>query len=380
MSLVFHTNRVHFGRGILGAALRTEIERRHLRRLAIFADRVAIGYGQLERLTQHLPSDIDVLLLSDEDASDLSPTIPEICDLIALEDCDAVVAIGHERIINRAKAVARDSLVTKLQHASSIGADSGHMPYLIAVPVDASAISALGPTLTLPTDAGGVSCLIDSDLAPDAAICDPDVASETSLTRAAAVGMHIVADCVEAYLARGENPLAEILALNGVQRSIAFLELVTAGRSVLQGSELLMSAAIEAMLAASKGMGAARAMCNAVSGLVDDAIEPGQISAVVLPVVLDFNTTADRTWPRLAEVLHLPEGVSLASYFRRLAQRLALPPSLAALGVDRQMLPHLARLAFRDHNTMTNPSVVTERDYAAMLALAGGFPAHGTFN
>ncbi|HWA42290.1 MAG TPA: iron-containing alcohol dehydrogenase, partial [Hypericibacter adhaerens] len=248
-----------------------------------------------------------------------------------------------------------------------------HAPYLIAVPVDAGAIAALGPTITVPTDDGEVSAMFDADFVPDASVCDPDFIAEMSCAQGIAVGMHIAAGGVEAYMARGENPPAEALALAAVRRSIVYLEQAATGHPP-PGGTLLMGAAIEAMLAASKGMGAARAIGNAIAGLVSRVIEPGAVSAVMLPVVLDFNAGDPHpAGMRLTDLLSLPFVINLSVYFRQLAQRLALPDSLAELGVDRQMLPRLARRAFRDPNTATNPVAVSEGDYAAMLVRAGGF-------
>jgi alcohol dehydrogenase class IV len=94
----------------------------------------------------------------------------------------------------------------------------------------------------------------------------------------------------------------------------------------------------------------------------------------MLPVVLDFNAGDPHpAGMRLTDLLSLPFDINLSVYFRQLAQRLALPDSLAELGVDRQMLPRLARCAFRDPTTATNPVAVSEGDYAAMLVRAGGF-------
>ena len=123
MSLVFHANRIHFGRGALGAALQAEIRRRGLGRFVILADSIAVGGGQLERLKDVLPADIDVLLLSDEggEAANGCPSVAEVRELIRLEGCDAVLAIGHGELINRAKMVARGAVISRIHRPEGTG-------------------------------------------------------------------------------------------------------------------------------------------------------------------------------------------------------------------------------------------------------------------
>jgi len=376
MALTFHGSRIHLAHGALGGAFAAEVRRRALRRLLIVADGRFAERARtpLETLQRVLPDEAEAVLLEFPAGRSNAETMAGAMDLVALERCDAVVAIGCRPAIDFGKLLMRNLASGTMQRRR--GAGDATLPFFIAVPGELEALRALGPTTLIAADGGrGVTALFDPGLIPDIAICDEDFLRPATPRSAAATGMGVLSDGIEAVSARGENSIADALALDAVRRIRAYLEEVARGTAAPAPGPLA-PALLECLVAMQKGMGAARAIGNAVA--ITHAAGPSpsahggeapptvDVGAVVLPTVLEFNARSIGLPPRLEQALELPPG-ALADYLRGLAERLGLPASLRETGVKREELGELARIAHLDANTSTNPRQLALDDYAALL-------------
>lgn len=376
MALIFHGSRIHLARGALGGAFSAEVRRRALRRLLIVAEANLSepARAPLEALQRVLPEEAEATLLEFSEQGSGAATMSGALDLVALERCDAVVAIGCRPAIDFGKLLMRN-LAAGAMRARGGGADAT-LPCFIAIPGELEALRALGPTTLVATGGeGGVTALFDPRLIPDIAICDEDFLRPVTLRVAAATGMGVLSDGIEAVSARGENSIADALALDAIRRIRACLEEVAAGTGA-PAPGLLAAALVECLVAMQKGMGAARAIGNAVAiahgggpsrgGACGGASPAVDVGAVVLPTVLEFNARSIGVPARLEQAMEQPAG-KLADYLRCLAGRLSLPASLREIGVKHEELGDLARIALLDANTATNPRQLALDDYAALL-------------
>lgn len=374
MSLVFHGSRIYLAHGVLGRVFSAEVKRRALRRLLIVADGASGKAAQapLDGLKRALPDEADVVLLDVSTRGPGGDVMAGALELVALERCDAVVALGRQPVIDFAKLLIRNLAEAGTAAAPRAWPEPEAVrPCFIAIPSELEAVRALGPTtLAAGAENGGAAALFDPELIPDIAICDEDFLEPATPRLASAVGMSILSDAIEAVSARGDNPMADALALDAIRQVCIYLEQIAGGGDVPPPGALA-GALVECLVAMQKGLGAAGAIGNAVA-ISHGGERMTDLSAVVLPTVLEFNVERGAWMPaRLEQTMGLPRE-KIAGYVRGLARRLRLPVSLCEIGIKREELRYLADLAFLDANTSTNPSEIAVDDYAALLSASFG--------
>jgi hypothetical protein len=139
----------------------------------------------------------------------------------------------------------------------------------------------------------------------------------------------------------------------------------------------MLAAASMGAVAFQKGLGAMHAMAHAIGGLLD--AHHGLTIAIVMPYVLEENRPAiEPTLARLGRALGLAEPgfEGVLSWVRALRARLAIPPTLDALGVRAEHVATLAPSAAADPSAASNPLPLDAKAYEALLRRAlGGQPA-----
>src|SRR5262249_42260245 len=121
-------------------------------------------------------------------------------------------------------------------------------------------------------------------------------------------GMDAFTHCLEAYVALGDHPLADALAIDGLRRAAKALPEVMDDPRNLAARSDMMAAAIMGAMAFTKGLGAAHAIAHAVGAVVPTA-HHGLVNAIVLPSVCRFNVAeAHPRFARVAEAMGEPHG------------------------------------------------------------------------
>jgi alcohol dehydrogenase class IV len=183
--------------------------------------------------------------------------------------------------------------------------------------------------------------------------------------------MDALVHCLEALLGDAWNPPADGIALDGLRRAGRWLpRAVEDGRDLAARRELL-AAALDAGLAAEKGLGAGFALAHAVEEEAQLDGRHGTLHAALIRPVLAFNAPAlsDRL-EAACEALRLPAEAEPGAALAAFGARLGLPDRLGGLGLEKAALRRAARRAAEDPATLTNPRHATTADYLAMLEAA----------
>ena len=107
----------------------------------------------------------------------------------------------------------------------------------------------------------------------------------------AGAGMDALTHCIEAVLSPLDDPPAEAIGLDGVERIIRKESLV---RACEDGQDKdarwnMMMASTEGAMAFSKGLGAVHSMSHAVGADQELRLHHGTLNGVILPTILRFN-------------------------------------------------------------------------------------------
>jgi alcohol dehydrogenase class IV len=355
MSLITYLTRIHFADRVLEDALGEEASKMGLRRPAVICDAAAEPSDVLGRLFDALPRSVVPVGPRRIPARLTRATLTREAEFWAQAGCDAAIGVGGPAALDLARALGR---------AGPERAGSSSAAPVVTIPTTTASVG-LGP-LAPALCAGSEARL------PTLILCDPTLTLAASSVETAAAGMDALVHCLEAWLAGAWNPPADGIALDGLRRAGRWLvRAVEDGRDLAARRELL-AAALDAGLAAEKGLGGVRALAHA---LEEEGAElgagHGALHAALVGPVLAFNAPA--VFDRLdaaREALRLPAGAEPGVALATLGAALGLPARLGGLGLETAALHRAARRAAEDPATLTNPRHATAADYLAMLEAA----------
>jgi alcohol dehydrogenase class IV len=305
--------------------------------------------------------------------------VPAEPGLDALQACmdaaagtDSVIGIGGGSVLDMAKGAAALG-----------GTGATAREYFAGKPVPESG----RPLMAVPTTAGTgsevtwVCVLVDREsrrkasirgpgMMPAVALVDPELTVSCPASVTAYSGADAFVQAVEAFTARGANPMTDALALEAVKQTAHWVE--TAVRDPEN------RAAREAMALGS--MLAGLALNTSRLGLVHGLAHPlgavtgaahGLLCGLLMPPVMRFNQeVAAAKYARLAEELGLVPRDSdagaatdaLIRFTEELLQRVGIPLRLREIGFDSSDLDWVAQEAMPSGSTQANPRPVSVED------------------
>jgi alcohol dehydrogenase class IV len=285
---------------------------------------------------------------------------------------DVVVAVGGGSPLDVAKLIRLSINHHRplVDYDDATGGDrfiTPDVPPMIAIPTTAGTGSEVGRSGVVTLDANHRKTVIFSPyLLANAAILDPVMTRSMPAHVTAATGFDALTHCLEAYVAKGDHPMADGIALEGIRLCAAHLE-----RAVTHGDDLdarggMLKAAMMGAVAFQKGLGACHSLAHPLSS--EHGLHHGLANALCLPAVVELN--AEVAADRLARVSTLLGGEhsahGCAEALRALRARIGLGSGLAAAGVPRDNVARLADLAFQDACHTLNPRACTRDDLARL--------------
>ena len=373
MALINYLTRIHFADGVLEDALRAEVEGLGIKRPLLVTDEGLVAAGLVERAEAALPSDVEPVLFDQTPSNPTEQAVKRAAERYVAEACDGLIGFGGGSPLDLAKAVGlmvthRGPLADYAAIEGGVARIKDRLPPMIAIPTTAGTGSEVGRGAVITLDDGRKLGLISPYLIPKAAICDPTLTLDLPPLLTAATGMDALTHCVETYIATAYNPPADGIALDGLRRAATHIE-----RAVEKGTDLnarreMMAAAMNGALAFQKGLGGVHAMSHGLGAQASYRLHHGMLNAVLLPPMLAFNApaVADR-YADLCKAMGLRPAADLPDAIAALNERLGLPSSLAAMGVDEQAIDRAAPLAEKDHTNGTNPRRADAEDYRNLM-------------
>jgi hypothetical protein len=200
------------------------------------------------------------------------------------------------------------------------------------------------------------------------AICDPELTLSLPKYMTAATGMDALSHCVETFCSPLVNPPIDAIALDGLTRLYQHIERAVADGSDADARWNMMMGALEGAVCFQKGLGAVHSVSHSLGAL---GYHHGTLNAIMLPHVLAINASVlQDKFPILRRAMGVAPDSDLVELFLQLNQRLGLPSGLKELGVQQENFQALTQASLADNAHKTNPRILTEGDYLALLAAA----------
>ena len=202
---------------------------------------------------------------------------------------------------------------------------------------------------------------------PTVVICDPELTVGMPKFITAGTGLDAFAHCVEAYCSPHYHPMSQGMALEGMRLVKEYLPRAYSDGTDLEARSHMMSAAAMGATAFQKGLGAIHALSHPIGAIYHT--HHGTTNAVCMPAVLKFNKPAIKdTLAEAANYLGISGGfVGFCKFVDELNDSLAIPKSLAGLGIENPDIDRIVSGALIDPSTGGNPIKMTEENTRKLI-------------
>jgi alcohol dehydrogenase class IV len=369
MALINYMSRIQFDFGAI-RLLKAELALMGVARPLLVTDPGVRAAGLVERATEALG--FVPPIFAETPSNPTEAATKKALALYRAESCDGVAALGGGSAIDLAKAVAL--LATHPRSLGDYGIRGGGSERIgaiapvLAIPTTAGTGAEVGRAATLTLETGRKIACVNLKLIPKAVICDPELTLSLPPAMTAATGMDALSHGIESYLSTWENPPAAAIALDCVERAVAYLPRAFRDGSDRKARWEMLMAALEGGLTFQKSLGAVHALSHPLGAL---GYHHGTLNAILLPHVLRFNAPAvPEKMAHLKAAFGLQPSEELADAIESLIFALRMPATLGALGLDPALIPELAEEAAKEHLSATNPRPATAADYRGILEAA----------
>jgi 4-hydroxybutyrate dehydrogenase len=359
-----------FGIGAIGT-LADHVKRIGSPRALLVCDAGVVRVGIAERVRALLEAGGVAVALFDR--VDPNPVEKNVFDGVAAyraHGAGCVVAVGGGSPLDAGKLIAlkvtHDRPLADYDDAVDGGRFISHaVPPIVAVPTTAGTGSEVGRSGVVTLAATGRKTVIFSPyLLAKVALLDPELTRSMPPRITAATGFDALTHCLEAFCSIGDHPMADAIALGGLELCAQNLE-----RAVGQGDDLsarggMMKAAMMGAVAFQKGLGACHSLAHPLSS--EKGLHHGLANALCLPAVVDFNQSVVAAKLERIRSILAPDAKTCSDGLRALRKRVGLPDGLRAEGVTEADVPALADKAAEDACHRSNPRPVTRDDLARL--------------
>ncbi len=290
---------------------------------------------------------------------------------------DSVLGVGGGASLDMAKAVAL--LVSHdpplAQYDDARGGDAkitGAVPPIVQVPTTAGTGSEVGRSTVLVID-GTKTVIFSPSLMARAAILDPELTVGLPPFITAATGMDALTHNLEAYVAKGEHPLADAIAIDGLRRIAGHLKRAVQNGKDLEAREQMLLGSAFGAIAFQKGLGACHSIAHALTPVA--GTHHGLANSLMLPTVVNFNRmAAEKRLADVAVALGADPKMGVEERAHRCVELVddlrgacGLPRRLSQAGVKREMIPQIVEKSLADACHLSNPRPVTQVDFERLI-------------
>ena len=376
-SVMCFPTRIVYGRGAI-KELTNELKRAGATRPLLVTDKGILSAGLLRFVTPLLEqAGIKAQVFSEFEANPTERDALRGIEAYRAAKADSVLGVGGGASLDMAKAVAL--LVNHPpplgQYDDAKGGDARitqPVPPIVQVPTTAGTGSEVGRSTVLVID-GTKTVLFSPALMAKAAILDPELTVGLPPFITAATGMDALTHNLEAYVAKGDHPLADAIAIDGLRRIALHLKRAVENGKDLEAREQMLLGSAFGAIAFQKGLGACHSVAHALTPVA--GTHHGLANSLMLPAVVSFNrSAAEQRFADAAVALGADPKMSVAERAHLCAELVddlrgacGLPRRLSQAGVKREMIPQLVEKALADACHQSNPRPVTQVDFERLI-------------
>tara|TARA_B100001540_G_scaffold75047_1_gene67759 strand:+ start:167 stop:1297 length:1131 start_codon:yes stop_codon:yes gene_type:complete len=366
-------NRPYFENGAI-KKISEVLKTQEIKNPLICTDPGLSSIGMTDRIRNLISNEFSSSFYEETPANPTEKAVDEALELYKANDCDGVIGFGGGSSIDLAKAVAlmanhKGNLIDYSVNEGGYEKITETMP-MIAIPTTSGTGSEVSVGSLITMNDGRKLIFASPHLIPNAAICDPELTIGLPPVLTAGSGMDALTHCIEAILSPINDPPAEAVGIDGIEKIIKEESLIKACKDG-QDKEArwnMMMASTEGAMAFSKGLGAVHSMSHALGANQELRLHHGTLNAVILPSVLRFNKDhVGNKYSRIARAMGKNESIDLANEIEKLNEEIGIPSNLAEMGVTEDMIPKLVAHAITDPSNLTTPRLPSQEEWEKLF-------------
>ena len=371
-------NRPYFENGAIGK-LPEVLKTYGIKKPLICTDPGLSSIGMTDKIRNVISNDFSSIYYEETPANPTENAVNEALELYKNNNCDGVIGFGGGSSIDLAKAVAlmanhEGSLLNYSVNEGGYGKIT-EIVHMIAIPTTSGTGSEVSIGSLITMNDGRKLIYASPHLMPKAAICDPELTLGLPPVLTAGAGMDALTHCIEAILSPVNDPPAEAVGIDGIEKIIKEESLIRAYKDG-QDKEArwgMMMASTEGAMAFQKGLGAVHSMSHALGANHELRLHHGTLNAVLLPTVLRFNQDCvGNKYSRIARAMGQDESIDLANEIEKFNQTIGIPSNLKEMGVTEDLIPSLVAHAKEDPSNLTTPRLPSQEEWEELFLEALG--------
>ena len=366
-------NRPHFENGAIEKISKV-LKSHGIKNPLICSDPGLSSIGMTEKIRSLISDDLSPSFYEETPANPTEKAVSEALEIYKSNSCDGVIGFGGGSSMDLGKAVALmanhdGNLIDYSVVQGGYKKITETVP-MIAIPTTSGTGSEVSDGALIIMNDGRKLILASPHLRPNAAICDPELTIGLPPILTAGAGMDALTHCIEAILSPINDPPAEAVGIDGIEKIIKEKSLIKAYKDGKDKEARwnMMMASTEGAMAFSKGLGAVHSMSHATGANQELRLHHGTLNAVILPAVLEFNQNhVGNKYSRIARAMGKNESINLANEIRKLNENIGIPSGLAEMGVTVDMIPELVTHSITDPSNLTTPRLPSEEEWEKLF-------------
>ena len=366
-------NRPHFENGAIEKISKV-LKSHGIKNPLICSDPGLSSIGMTEKIGSLISDDLSPSFYEETPANPTEKAVSEALEIYKSNSCDGVIGFGGGSSMDLGKAVALmanhdGNLIDYSVVQGGYKRITETVP-MIAIPTTSGTGSEVSDGALIIMNDGRKLILASPHLRPNAAICDPELTIGLPPILTAGAGMDALTHCIEAILSPINDPPAEAVGMDGIEKIIKEQSLIKAYKDGKDKEARwnMMMASTEGAMAFSKGLGAVHSMSHATGANQELRLHHGTLNAVILPAVLEFNQNhVGNKYSRIARAMGKNESINLANEIRKLNENIGIPSGLAEMGVTEDMIPELVTHSITDPSNLTTPRLPSEEEWEKLF-------------
>ena len=366
-------NRPHFENGAIEKISKV-LKSHGIKNPLICSDPGLSSIGMTEKIRSLISDDLSPSFYEETPANPTEKAVSEALEIYKSNNCDGVIGFGGGSSMDLGKAVALmanhdGNLIDYSVVQGGYKRITETVP-MIAIPTTSGTGSEVSDGALIIMNDGRKLILASPHLRPNAAICDPELTIGLPPILTAGAGMDALTHCIEAILSPINDPPAEAVGIDGIEKIIKEKSLIKAYKDGKDKEARwnMMMASTEGAMAFSKGLGAVHSMSHATGANQELRLHHGTLNAVILPAVLEFNQNhVGNKYSRIARAMGKNESINLANEIRKLNENIGIPSGLAEMGVTEDMIPELVTHSITDPSNLTTPRLPSEEEWEKLF-------------
>lgn len=299
---------------------------------------------------------------------------------------DSIIAFGGGAALDVAKAIAviinNPGDLFDYEDVEGAKPITEEIPHLVAIPTTAGTGSEAGRSAVVSDDKTKRKKIIFApSLMPKKVFLDPEMTMNLPANITASTGMDALTHLIEAYLAKGTQPLCDGIALEGIRivsehlpKCVAFAKKGNKKTGAHAESRLqMLNAAMMGAAAFQKGLGVTHSCAHALSTVAD--MHHGLANGILLPYTMKFNQKGMAArFKNMAQAAGLKKTspTDFIKWIEGLNKKIGIPKNLKAVGITKNQIPELVEIAVHDVCHPSNPRPVSKKDFETLFKQAVG--------